>query len=229
MHVVGILPARAGSKRVPRKNIKDCGGKPLLAWTCEAALAAASIDRLILSTDEQAVADIGRAHGADVPFLRPPNLAGDAAPMLPVIADVVARLGAAGERPDAIVLLQPTSPLREARHIDEAVGLLRGAMQSVVSVMAVPGHVGRSKFMRRFQTADGPCVVDARDDLPQFDDLVIRNGPAIVVTRSAVIEAGMLYGDPLAAYEMPEEASIDIDTPLDFAVADALLRHRQGG
>src|SRR2546423_8592254 len=108
--VLGIITARGGSKGIPRKNIRFLGAKPLLQYTAEAALSAKRLTRVILSTEDQEIADVGRKCGLDVPFMRPAELALDSTPTLPVLQHAVRELEAAGNRYDAICLLQPTNP-----------------------------------------------------------------------------------------------------------------------
>ncbi len=118
MKTLGIVPARGGSKGIPRKNIVPLLGKPLLAYTAEAALAAQRLTRVILSTEDEEIARVGRQCGLAVPFLRPTELARDDTPTIPVLQDVVRKLEAAGEVYDAVFILQPTTPLRRAEDID---------------------------------------------------------------------------------------------------------------
>ena len=124
LRVLGIVTARGGSKGIPRKNTVPVAGKPLLAYTAEAALAARNLARVVLSTDDEEIAQAGRACGLEVPFLRPAELARDDTPSLPVIQDVVRRLETAGDRYDAVFTLQPTNPLRTVEDIDGAIELL---------------------------------------------------------------------------------------------------------
>src|SRR3989338_1201278 len=122
MKILGIIPARGGSKSIPRKNIKPLGGKPLIAWTIDAAEQAAVFDRIILTTDDEKIAAVGKQRGIEVPFLRPKELAEDATPTLPVLQHAVQWLKEHEQyEPDAIMLLQPTAPFRQASHIQEAV------------------------------------------------------------------------------------------------------------
>ena len=134
MRVLGIITARGGSKGIPRKNVALLLGKPLLAYTAEAALASRKLTRTVLSTDDVEIANIGRQWGIDIPFPRPAELAKDETPTIPVLQDVVRRLEAMGESYDAILTLQPTNPLRRAQDIDGAIGLLeQTGADSVIS------------------------------------------------------------------------------------------------
>src|SRR5204862_1417570 len=142
MRTLGVIPARGGSRGVPRKNLRDLGGKPIVAWAIETARACPRIDRVVVSTDDDEIGQVARRHGADVPFLRPPELARDETPDRPVYDHAVAWLAEnAGYRPDVVVWLRPTAPLRESRDIAEALDLLEGTgCDSVRSVCAAEHH-----------------------------------------------------------------------------------------
>src|SRR5215207_3892869 len=124
MNVLGVVPARGGSKGIPHKNLTLAAGRPLLAYTADAARGSRRLTRVVVSTDDPAIAVVARGLGLDVPFMRPADLAQDATPMLPVLQHADREMAAQGFHADAIVLLQPTSPLRRAVHIDDAVALL---------------------------------------------------------------------------------------------------------
>jgi CMP-N,N'-diacetyllegionaminic acid synthase len=229
MDVLGVVPARGGSKAIPRKNLALLAGRPLLAWTAAAALASGRLTRVVLSTDDQEIADAGRGLGLEVPFLRPADLAADDTPMLPVLQDLVRRLQAGdGYRPDVLVLLQPTSPLRESRHIDAAVDLLLSTgADSVVSVVEVPHQfspvsVLREEGGRLLPWSDGPSVT-RRQDKPR---VFARNGPAVLAVRRPVVERGSLYGADSRPLVMMAQESVDIDAPWDLELAEWLLRRR---
>src|ERR687888_2652879 len=134
VQVLALIPARGGSKGIPRKNLATLAGRPLLAWTIDAALGSRAVTRTVVSTEDDEIAEAARSLGAEV-LTRPPELADDDTPMQPVIAHALGELGA----PDVLVLLQPTSPLRRAEHVDEAVELLvaTGA-DSLLSVVEGP-------------------------------------------------------------------------------------------
>ena len=219
---IGIVPARGGSKRLPGKNIKLCAGRPLLAWTAQAAKAS-RLDRVILSTDNEAIAKLGRDCGLEVPFLRPSELAADETPMLPVIANLLEWLTRTWGEPRSLVLLQPTSPLRLPRHIDEALDLLeQSGAETVVSVTDPEADSNPAKLMR--QASDGSVArANARSD----GRLVLRNGPAILANTPAVIRMAKLYGEPTVGYYMAPADSVDIDNDEDFRRAESLLLRRQ--
>ena len=145
MRVLGVIPARGGSKGVPKKNITPLLGLPLLSYTARAALSAKRLTRVVLSTDDEEIAEVGKRYGLDVPFMRPAQLAQDMTPTLPVLQDVVRRLAAAGEDFDAVLTLQPTNPLRRASDIDGAVELLvASGADSVISFVDCGDKAPRS-------------------------------------------------------------------------------------
>lgn len=229
--VLGIIPARAGSKGIPGKNLLDLAGKPLLAYTALAAQASQRLTRRILSTDGAEIARVGQGCGLEVPFHRPAELAGDDTPTLTVVQHALAWLHAAeGYRPDLVVLLQPTSPLRPAHRIDEAVDLLLSTgADSVVSLCPVEHPVawlrrlGPGGRVQPFLVAgDGPA---RRQDA---EPLYRLNG-AVYATRTAVIEGGTLLGPDTRGLVMTPEESVDIDTPLDVVIALGLLQQPAKG
>ncbi|MCW0234925.1 MAG: acylneuraminate cytidylyltransferase family protein [Ferrovibrio sp.] len=229
MKTLAIIPARGGSKRVPRKNLAPCANRPLLAWTAEAVRNSRSVSRAILSTDDPEIAAAGRELGFEVPFLRPTELSRDDTPMLPVLQHLL-RAVQDDSTIDAVILLQPSSPLRTGRHIDEAVALFQSQPTgSVVSVTVVPHQYNPYKVMQQRDGALEPFLASeyvpgaASSALPP---VFVRNGPAIVVSRPADILAGTLYANPCRPYLMQPEDSIDIDTPFDLMLADAALRQR---
>ena len=232
VNILGVIPARGGSKVIPGKNLAAVAGRPLLAWTADAARASRTLTRTVLSTDDEAIAGAGRSMGLDVPFLRPAELARDDTPILPVLRHLLDALALAeGYRADSIVLLQPTSPLRRAEHIDAAVDLLLATgADSVVSVVPVPHQfspvsVLRDVGGRLVPYLDGPTVM-RRQDKPV---LYARNGPAVLAVRRHTIERGSLYGGDSRPLVMSPDDSIDIDSPSDLELADWLLRKRMGG
>jgi CMP-N-acetylneuraminic acid synthetase/SAM-dependent methyltransferase len=226
MNVLGVIPARGGSKGIPNKSLAIAAGRPLLAYTADAARAATRLTRVIVSTDDAAIADAARSVGLDVPFMRPASLAADDTPMLPVLQHAVQVMRECGFAADIVVLLQPTSPLRRAEHIDAAVDLLeRSGADSVVSVVEVPHQFNPVSVLRldgdRLKPfVDGPLVT-RRQDKPR---VVARNGPAVLAVRTSVLEDGSLYGDDCRALPMSRDESLDIDSPRDLAEFASSLR-----
>jgi CMP-N-acetylneuraminic acid synthetase len=219
--VVGLIPARGGSKGIPRKNLAPLGGKPLIAWTIEAALGSEHVARAVVSTDDPELADVARSLGVDV-LDRPPELAGDETPM----RDVVAHAGRELVPETALVLLQPTSPLRTSRHVDDVVELLLASgADAVVSVVEVPHRYGTASLLR----IDGEQLVRL-DETPyagRADKPVLyaRNGPAILALRADRIGNDLYAGD-LRPYVMDAADSVDVDEPFDLELAEFLLSRR---
>ena len=237
MKVLGVITARGGSKGLPGKNLRPLAGKPLLAHTIDTARASKAFDRVILSTDYEAIAATGRSHGCDVPFMRPPELARDETPHLPVLRHAVAWLRDHDRyEPDAVMILQPTSPLRRAQDIRESIALLeRSGADSVVSVSEVPAHYHPMRTLRLdthgfaslFVTSEPVRRrIDRRQDMPAAWTM---NG-VVYLFRTAVLDAAdpSLYGDRTAAYVMPPEFGISIDSLDDWTAAEHALRHSSG-
>jgi CMP-N-acetylneuraminic acid synthetase len=226
MAIIGLIPARGGSKGIPGKNIAPCAGRPLLAYTAEAALAAQCLDRVMLSTDDAGIASVGRECGLEVPFLRPAELATDKANSLSVIVHALDWLESQGGVADAIVLLQPTSPLRTAHHIREAVNLFQTQKpDALVSVVEVPHRYHPNALMRLEQDALVP-LVSIREMILRRQDvlpLYARNGPAILILSANQIRSGSFYSGVTVPYVMSQPHSLDIDTTEDLAAAAASL------
>lgn len=226
---LGLITARGGSKRLPGKNLLPIAGKPLLAWTIEAALSARRLDRLVLSTDDERIAATGRDYGAEVPFIRPAALASDTASGHDVVVHALTTLAERGEHYDYVVVLQPTSPLRSAHDIDDAIELLLARdARGVVSVCrtdhppewsnTLPDDLSMRDFFR-------PGLRATRSqDLPPSYRL---NGAIYIHDCVALLGSDTDTTNMDAqtyAYIMPRERSVDIDEPIDLEFAELLLR-----
>lgn len=226
MHVLGLIPARAGSKGVPRKNLRLLAGKPLLRYSIESAAAARRLGRVVVSTESAEIAAAARDAGAEVPFLRPADLAADDTPMLPVVAHALRALAEQGEEYDAVCLLQPTCPLRRAEDIDGCIDLLeRSAADAVVTVLEVPSRYHPHwAFMENAdgslrRATDAPLASRRQELAPAFH----RDG-SIYVTRSAVVlDEGSLYGRRTLGYRTDAERNVNIDDLEDWRRAERLL------
>lgn len=231
MSVLAVVPARMGSKGVPNKNLASVGGKPLIAWTLEAARRSRILDRVIVTTDNEAIAATARRHGAEVPFLRPPELARDDTPgVVPIVHALQWLAERENYQPDLVLCLQPTSPLRTAEDIVAAVRLLvsRDA-DSVVSVTASERplqwlKVVDSEGLLRDALPGLPAVASRQDATPVF----ALNGAIYLARRERFLRREGWYGDRTYGYVMPRERSLDVDTPWDLRVADLLLREEVG-
>ena len=221
MEVVALIPARGGSKGIPRKNLAPLAGRPLLAWTVGAALASPTVTRTIVSTDDEEIAHAAEELGAEV-LARPPDLAADETPMRDAIVHALEELPGT----EVLVLLQPTSPLRRAEHVDAAVELLlESGADSVVSVVEVP-HRYRPGSLMALAGDRLVALADAHYGTRQEKPVVYaRNGPAVLVLRPDRIGVD-LYGGDCRPYVMEQRDSIDIDEPFDLELAELLLAAR---
>lgn len=215
---IAILTARGGSKGLPGKNVRVLGRLPLIAWTVLAARASGVFDRVILSTDDDAIAEAGSAVGAEVPFRRPEDLASDTAASLDVVRHAVDALGLTDEA--GVALLQPTSPFRSARHIREAAALWENG--PVVSMR------GGKPVSWSFEITDEGCVrpavPDRAADRRQAGPRIVLPNGGLYMTSARRVRAGEAFiGEATRAYLMGEIDSLDIDTPEDFELAEAVV------
>jgi CMP-N-acetylneuraminic acid synthetase len=235
LKVLGIITARGGSKGIPGKNLKLLAGKPLLAYTVDTARRSGALDRVILSTEDEAIASAGRDLGCDVPFIRPLDLAQDDTPHLPVIQHATRWMQERiNYQPDAVMILQPTSPLRTTEDIAAAVALLEASgADSVLSVNEVPVHAHPMRTLRLDATGHAVLFVSGdpvrrrinrRQDLPPA---WVMNG-AIYACRTQVLfdAEPSLYGTRVVAYRMPADRSISIDDLEDWHAAERALASR---
>ena len=221
---LGVIPARGGSRRIPRKNLARLAGRPLLAWTIEAALASGVLDRVVVSTDDAEIATLARSLGAEVPFLRD-ELADDMSGVDAVTAATARRLAARGDVFDEVVQLLPTCPLRGAEHIRGAVGRFR---DTATRAQASCFRFGWDNPWWAFEldvSGTGrfafPGATEARSqDLPPLYGLT---GAVWVATAETWIERDGFPLEECSWYELPWRASIDVDEPDDLALAEALL------
>lgn len=217
MQILAIIPARGGSKGIPYKNIKLLNGKPLIAYTIEAALAS-KISRLIVSTDCKEIAEVSRGYGAEV-MMRPPSLAKDETATLPVLQNVISRLD---DTYDAVITLQPTSPLRTFEDINNAIEVfsLDDNADSLVSVVGVPHNYMPEKVMYYDgKYLSGNNLIKRRQDI---DLIYARNGAAIYITRISRIN-DFIFGGKILPYFMNKLNSFDIDDIEDWIIVEKIF------
>lgn len=222
MRTLGVIPARGGSKRLPRKNIRLLRGKPLIAWTIEAAAKAASLTDWLVSTDDEEIARIAVAWGAPVPFLRPLELGGDDIRNSAVLGHALVFMERrTGRRYDAIVLLQPTCPIRKARHIDEAVALLAASeLDTLASVKALPAK--RDPNLRAVR--DGVLVPFGADE-PAY----LYNAAIYAMKRDWFLRHEAFVSDRSVPLVMDRWHSLDIDEEIDLKVAELYMQEMERG
>ena len=232
MKILAIIPARGGSKGVPRKNIVNINNIPLIGYTINAALKSNKLTDVVVSTDDAEIAEISRDLGAQVPFIRPIDLASDQAQSSPVIEHAVHFMeNIKGFKYDAVLMLQPTSPLRTSKHINESLDLFTSQdCDSVVSIVSVGGnHPFRMKRLVGDQLINyidqGFWDMSPRQSLP---NVYIRNGAIYLISRDTLIQSHQLIGNKCLGYVMNDSDSTNIDTPIDLKVSELLLREKEG-
>lgn len=223
--VLAVIPARGGSKGVPRKNIKPLAGKPLIAWTIEAAKRSRYVDRIVVSTEDEEIAHVAGQFGAEVPFMRPVELARDDTPGIDPVLHALEQLPSY----DYVVLLQPTSPLRTADDIDQCiqtcVDLGSPACVTVTAADKPPQWMYYVTGEARLQPVMDPNVqVTRRQDAPP---VYVLNGAVYVAETEWLKSARSFLTEHTAGCVMPRDRSFDLDTPLDFLVAEALIRQNR--
>ena len=224
---LAVITARGGSKGIPQKNLSTILGKPLIAYTIEAALQTKTLTRTIVSTDDKTIAQVSEQYGAEVPFLRPQHLATDTATSIAVLQHAVTYLATEEDyTTDLVVCLQPTSPLRTADDIDQAVNLcLQSGADSVVSLCQAKHHPYWMKKI--FDGRVYPLINEdeqnytRRQDLPPVYQL---NGALYVTKGKVLLEENRILGEFTIPYIMPQERSIDIDTQTDLQTAESILQ-----
>lgn len=225
-NVLAVIPARGGSKGVPRKNVRPVCGKPLIAYTIETALAARGLfHRVVVSTDDAEIAEVARSAGAEVPFLRPTELADDKAPMIPVLQHAVRFIESQDRvRLDWICLLQPTNPLRTVADIEAALART-GSCDSVISVVQV--FAVHPILMKRIENDQLlPYCVDEKEGTRRQDytpPAFMRNGAIYITRRDVLMEKNSIWGDVIRPYVMPQERSVGVDSELDMKLVEMLL------
>lgn len=228
-----IIPARGGSKRLPRKNVLDLGGKPLIAWTIEAALGCPFLDETMVTTDDDEIAETAKKHGAKVPFLRPAALASDTAASFDTVKHAIEFYHyELGKEFDFVVLLQPTSPLRTSLDITEAIELLACKKADAVISVCEADH---SPLWMNTLPADRSLARFLRDevkntrsqDLPK--NYRLNGAIYICQTRRLLKEKSFFISDNIFAYVMSKETSVDIDDLSDFKLANFLLTEKENG
>jgi len=221
--VLALIPARGGSKGIPDKNIRPLAGRTLLAYAAQAAFESRVVDRAVLSTDSERIAAEGRRIGLEVPFMRPGDIARDETPMLAVIEHAVDSLEQGGWLPEIIVLLQPTSPLRQPDHIRSAVQQLRdSAADSVVTVVEVPRHLSPDYVMRIDEGRLVPFLPQGAAVTRRQDARVawVRDGTVYAFWLRTLRETRTIYGRDCRPLVLPARESLTIDTPDDWDDAE---------
>ncbi|WP_274601152.1 cytidylyltransferase domain-containing protein [Halochromatium roseum] len=221
MNCFALIPARGGSKGIPRKNVRLLADKPLIAWTIESALQAISVERVVVSTEDEEIASIAEAYGADIPFMRPRALAGDDTPTMDVVYHALDQLC----EYDWVLLLQPTSPLRTAEDIDGMAAFCEQAQApAAVSICPCSKHPFWSYWqapngLLRPYVTDQPLIARRQDCPPAFE----LNGAMYLGKASWLRQQSHFVTSETVGYRMPRSRSLDLDTPDDWLLAEFLI------
>jgi len=230
MQILGLIPARGGSKSIPKKNIKLLNGKPLIQYTVEAAFESKKLTRFILSSDDEAIINVAKQLNVEVPFVRPKHLAEDTSPTLGVIQHALKFYKEQDIHFDAVCLLQVTNPFKTGTFIDEAIDkFVESGCDALVSVQQVPDEYNPHWTFK--ETTDGylelvtgeESIISRRQDLP---DVYHRDGLIYITKTNVLLEQNSLYGSKLAHIKSPSDYTINIDTPDDWKQAEAFLNSK---
>lgn len=226
MKILGIIPARGGSKGLKRKNILPLGEKPLLQYTCESAKNSKLLTKVILSSEDEEIIEIAKGLGLEVPFKRPDNLAQDTTTSLEVVKHALQYFKEKGESFDAVCLLQPTTPFRESELIDKAIQkFISDSPDSLVSVREVP-HEYNPHWI--FEEKEGSLsiatgekeIITRRQELPKA---YFRDGAIYLTKTSMILDQNSLYGKNIGFIDTTDSPYVNIDTPSDWEKAESIL------
>jgi CMP-N-acetylneuraminic acid synthetase len=225
--VIAIIPARGGSKGLPGKSIRPLCGKPLIVWTIEAALRSELVDLVVVSTDSREIADVAHVAGATVPFLRPPELAEDSTPTLAAVEHLLGQLRTEGEEFEYVVLLEPTSPLREDGDIDAMLRRLDDAREEFDSIVSV-GEVGEHPSIMKRLTGDTlepycpslELTTRRQDNEPAY----FPYGVAYVVKTASLLSERTFYTGRCTYHRIKRYQNYEIDDIYDFLAVESVMR-----
>lgn len=224
MKTLAIIPARGGSKGIPNKNIKPFNGKPLIQHTIEIALKVFDKEEICISTDSEQIKSTAELSGVNVPFIRPPELAEDSSGMYEVLLHALNFYKAKGREFDTIILLQPTSPFRNSTHIQEAMSIYNDSIEMVVSVKETasnPYYILFEEDDKGFLQKSKKGNFTRRQDVPKVWEY---NGAIYVINVKTLLSKPIHQFERVIKYEMDEMSSLDLDTPLDWEIAEYLFK-----
>ena len=221
MNTIALIPARGGSKGIPRKNIKLFNSKPLIYWSIQTALNSNYVDRVIVSTDDEEIAEVAKSYSAEVPFLRPKEFASDESPGIDPVIHALENI----PNVDKILLLQPTSPFRETKHIEEIFQLsAKYNSDSVVSISLSKKHVDLFFYLNDKKKLTS--YNDKIKSLPrqQYQNIYTINGSLYLSTKDSLLTNKSFLTPKTIGYVMSDKYSLDIDTQLDWDLAEFIMR-----
>ena len=232
--IIALIPARGGSKGIQRKNIKLLAGKPLIAYSIETALKSKYIDRVVVSTEDEEIAEISKKYGAEVPFLRPKELARDDSPTIDAIMHAINRFEESGEYFDIIVLLEPTSPLRDVEDIDKCVEILisNPKAKAIVSVAKLESThpefnvvIKNEGFIRKPDGTTNFKVLRRQD----LKDIYFFEGSVYISEINTLRQKRTFYHELTLAYVVPKYKSFEVDEFCDFICVESLMEAKWRG
>lgn len=235
MKILAIIQARGGSKGVPKKNIKNLAGRPLIAWTIEEAKKSTYINRIIVSTDDKNIADVSRRYGAEVPFMRPKKFATDKSKSIELLQHALGWLAKhENYRADVVVQLKPTNPLRRAEHIDLCIKsyLKSPGIDSLITVVKSPAHPLKTwKFNDGFLAPFVPESVygiteAAKQPRQALPEAFVQNSCVHVINPRTILKKNSSIGKKIKGIIMERDDSVNIDAALDFKIAEMLIRKK---
>ena len=224
MALIALIPARGGSKGIPKKNIKLLSGKPLIYWTIQAALKSKFVDEVVVSTDDKNIAQVAKECGASIPFTRPKELASDNSSSMSVVKHAINNI----KNIDNILLLQPTSPLRTSEDIDEVINLQKHSqMESVVSISLSSKHPAWMFSLSKDNTLKNFYKFKPDQRRQDLADIYVLNGSIYLATKSFLEINNSFITSATFGYLMPPERSVDIDNEFDWELAEFLMNKRK--
>lgn len=230
--VLALIPARGGSKGLPRKNIRKLGGRPLVAWPVAAARGSKVVDRVVVSTDDVEIAAAAQAAGADTPFMRPSELASDTSSSMAVARHALETLARADERYDYLVLLEPTSPLTEPSDVDRALATLHSARNRADAIVGVAKVEATHPVFDVFMNHNGiitPYSGKSFTSLPRrqdIEELYYLEGSLYCSAVNVFLDRGSFYHERTLGYLVPRWKAFEIDDLVDFFCVEAIMAHR---
>ena len=224
--LLALIPARSGSKRLPHKNSLNLGGKPLIAWSIDAGLQSKYVDRVVVSTESNAIAAIAKHYGADIPFIRPEILASDTATTIDVVRHAISMLEKENDFYDYILLLQPTSPLRKSTHIDKAFKVLKKGFHNLVSVSISNKSFYKSLGIngKKIQPLF-PKFYNANDQ--KIPNIFEPNGAIYIFLLKEFLKKRKIPINNLCIYVMSKKESLDINSLKDFKILKKIMRSKK--
>jgi CMP-N,N'-diacetyllegionaminic acid synthase len=236
--ILGLIPARGGSKRLPRKNVKDFLGRPLISWTIEQAKRSRLLDKVVVSTDDEEIAEVARIYGAEVPFLRPGELAKDNSPTIDAVIHTLDWFEGKGEHFDIVAIIEPTSPLRKDDDIDKAAGKLIDNMENADCIVSVGCISHELPFFTMKVTKDG--YIEPFSDIctgfgsknyanQKIEDIYFPFGGIYISKNETLRKYGTIYQKRLMPHFVEKWQNYEMDDIYDYLCIEAVAKYRSIG